>query len=56
MDFCSVEDEQGVSARHFPRNYKEIFEALGLRQVEENHCTGAGLSTKFRIRVFKKIE
>jgi len=30
----TIEDEQGVSERHFPRNYERIFEPLGLTQVE----------------------
>lgn len=34
----TVEDERGVSWRHFPRNYREIFEPLGLTQVEEVNC------------------
>ena len=30
-----LEDEEGISKRHFPRNYKNIFESFGLKQVEE---------------------
>lgn len=31
----TVEDEKNVSERHFPRNYRKVFEGLGLRQVEQ---------------------
>jgi len=52
----SIEDEQGVSWRHFPRNYKRVFESLGLEQVEEFNCSGVhGLGGDFFLRVFKKV-
>jgi len=31
----TIEDEKNVSERHFPRNYRKVFEALGMRQVEK---------------------
>lgn len=34
----TVEDERGLSWRHFPRNYREVFEPLGLTQLEELSC------------------
>jgi hypothetical protein len=34
----TVEDELGLSWRHFPRNYREVFEPLGLTQIEELSC------------------
>lgn len=34
-----IEGESGAGWRHFPRNYKKIFENLGMRQVEEIDCT-----------------
>lgn len=34
-NLITIEDERGLSWRHFPRNYKVIFEGLGLKQVEE---------------------
>jgi SAM-dependent methyltransferase len=34
----TVEDEAVHSWRHFPRNYRKIFEPLGLEQVEERSC------------------
>ena len=33
-----IEGEYGATSRHFARNYKTIFERLGLRQVEEVRC------------------
>lgn len=50
----TIEDEAAVSWRHVPRNYKKIFEPLGLAQIEEGSCIPAGLSQGFRLRVFRK--
>ena len=52
-----IEDEHGVSWRHFPRNHKEIFEVLGMKQVEQIHCQNvAGINDRnFYARVFKKL-
>jgi SAM-dependent methyltransferase len=41
----TMEGEDYVSWRHFPRNYKKIFESLGMKQVEINNS----------FRVFKKM-
>ena len=52
----TIEDERGISWRHFPRNYKRVFESLGLEQVEEFNCRGVpGLGGNFSARVFKKV-
>jgi SAM-dependent methyltransferase len=49
----TVEDEQLQSWRHFPRNYRTIFEAMGLAQVEEFDCRKVkGLGRRFVARVF----
>ncbi|WP_430788238.1 class I SAM-dependent methyltransferase [Virgibacillus flavescens] len=48
-----VESEKFEHWRLFPRNYKEVFEKYGLKQVEENHCKEIGLKS-YTIRVFKK--
>ena len=32
-----MEDERWVSYRHFPRNYKKIFESRGMRQIKRVH-------------------
>ncbi|MET3698870.1 methyltransferase family protein [Bacillus oleivorans] len=45
----TIESEDGVSGRHFPRNYKSLFEPLGLKQIEENNFLNR------TVRVFKKI-
>jgi len=51
----TIEDEQHVSWRHFPRNYRSVFESLGLTQVIEHDCTDiSGLGTGFVARVFQK--
>lgn len=53
----TIEDEKGLSWRHFPRSYKNIFENLGLRQIEEisfRKVRVPGLNKNFVARVFKK--
>jgi hypothetical protein len=50
----TIEDEVNVSWKHVPRNYKQIFEPLGLTQIEEGSCISAGLGQAFRLRVFRK--
>lgn len=52
----TIEDEKGVSWRHFPRNYKAIFEPLGLTQVQQFQCEDAlhGLGNQFFARVFSR--
>jgi len=50
-----IEDEWQVSNRHFPRNYKDIFENLGMTQLEEINCIDIpGLNKNFFARVFAK--
>jgi 2-polyprenyl-3-methyl-5-hydroxy-6-metoxy-1,4-benzoquinol methylase len=44
-----------VSELYFPRNYKNIFEDLGLQQVYEKHLSQKeGLDTKYCARVFSR--
>lgn len=31
----TIEDERNGSERHFPRNCRRVFEALGMKQVEK---------------------
>lgn len=51
----TIEDEECVSSRHFPRNYRKVFERYGLRQVSETDASGiAGLGPGFVARVFEK--
>lgn len=53
----TIEDERGVSWRHFPRNYKKIFKSLGMKQVCQYHCSEAeGLNSNFWARVFTKYD
>ncbi len=44
----TVEGEGYISWRHFPRNYKKVFEPLGMKQIEVIEDTG------FFARVFRK--
>lgn len=51
----TIEDERGISWRHFPRNYSEIFGALGFAERETLDCSAIpGLGADFRARVFLK--
>jgi len=51
----TIEDERGVSWRHFPRDYGALFRGLGLQQVDVRDCDDIeGLGSDFRARVFKK--
>lgn len=53
----TIEDEKGVSWRHFSCNYKRIFEHLGTKQIYELNCREIeGLGPAFYVRVFKKVE
>ena len=48
-------EEKNVSELHFPRNYKDIFEGLGLHQVFEKHLSrNEGLNANFYARVFSR--
>lgn len=50
----TIEDERMVSWRHFVRNYREVFEGLGMVQVEELQCGPEhGLDSGFVARVFQ---
>jgi len=49
----TIEDEHCYSGRHFPRNYREVFENLGMRQIKEVHCDSRfALNENFVARVF----
>jgi len=53
----TIEDEEHLSWRHFPRNYRNIFEPLGMQQIYEQPCDEIpGLGTGFMARVFKKSQ
>lgn len=48
-------EKKTVSELHFPRNYKNVFEASGLHQIYEKHLSQKeGLNTRFYARVFEK--
>lgn len=51
----TIEDERGVSWRHFPRNYKKVFESRGMKQIQEFNCSDvAGLGSNFFAGIFSK--
>jgi len=51
----TIEDEKSLNKICFPRNYKKIFESLGMKQIYECGCEGVHLTlTKgFKARVFQ---
>lgn len=52
----TIEDELSLSWRHFPRNYKDIFEPLGMKQVEALNCSDVdGLGNSFFARIFRPM-
>jgi SAM-dependent methyltransferase len=51
----TIEDEETVTPRHFPRNYRYIFENYGMRHIKEINCVDIpGLNKNFYARVFLK--
>jgi len=51
----TIEDEKCISWRHFPRNYRKIFEKLGLEEILEMKCDEVpNLPKSFKARVFEK--
>lgn len=51
----TIEDEEHISWRHFPRNYRKVFERLGLREIHSEDCSDIpGLGPGFVARVFRK--
>lgn len=50
----TLEDERGIHWLTFPRNYRKVFQCLGVKQIEE--ITGVeGLPINWFVRIFKKI-
>jgi len=51
----TIEDEHSLNKICFPRNYKKIFESLGMKQIYECDCEGVHptLTKNFRARVFQ---
>ena len=48
----TIEDENSKSFSHYPRNYKEIFEGLGLLQIEHERWDLESNGNKFEARLF----
>lgn len=56
-NLITIEDEGATTERHFPRNYKEVFEPLGFVQVyEEADRVKKIIGGNFVLRLFKKTE
>ena len=52
----TIEDEKSINKICFPRNYKKIFENLGMKQIYKTHCNGVHptLTKNFTARIFQK--
>ena len=52
----TIENEKHFHWRSFVREYKKIFESLGLKQLEMIHCKDIqGLGKTYYARIFRKI-
>ena len=52
----TIEDEFNISWRCIPRNYKKVFEPLGMTQIEEINCREVdGLGSNFYARIFRRV-
>ena len=53
----TIEDESSISWKHFPRNYKKIFEKLNMSQIDYEECFHVdSLHKGFIYRLFEKNE
>ncbi|MDI7863637.1 class I SAM-dependent methyltransferase [Rhizobiaceae bacterium n13] len=52
-NLLTIEDEISTSVRHFPRQYKTVFEGLGMKEVDFSDVV-PGLTKKFRYRFFQR--
>lgn len=53
----TIEDEASQTWRHVPRDYRSIFEGLGMTQVREGDPSSIpGFGNKFRARVLQRSE
>jgi len=50
----TIEAERWYSRRHFPRNYRKVFEPLGMKQIEEITCSGDTGLGGYVARVFER--
>ncbi|MFC1911832.1 class I SAM-dependent methyltransferase [Chloroflexota bacterium] len=50
----TIEAERWYSQRHFPRNYKEVFEPLGMKQIEAIACSDDNGLGGYIARVFER--
>ena len=51
----TIEDEESQTWRHTPRQYRSVFEGLGMVQIAEADPSGlTGLGAHFRARVFQR--
>jgi SAM-dependent methyltransferase len=53
----TIEDEASRTWRHTPREYRSVFEGLGMAQIAEAQPGGStGLGRRFRARIFRRPE
>jgi SAM-dependent methyltransferase len=53
----TIEDEESQTWRHIPRDYRAIFEELGMVQVADGDPSDIhGFGAKFRARVFRRTD
>lgn len=51
----TIDDEERADERHVPRDYRAIFVALGMEQIEEPACNHIeGFERGYRCRVFRR--
>jgi SAM-dependent methyltransferase len=51
----TIEDEQSKNEICFSRNYKTIFENLGMKEIKHETVTGELFCTTFEARIFQRI-
>lgn len=51
----TIEDEQRIHWRKFPRNYKKVFEQFDMKQAEEIDCGELDTISSYSARVFKSM-
>ena len=49
----TIEDEKSFGKRHFPRNYKKVFERLGMKQIYYEDWSDV-ISPFIKLRIFQK--
>lgn len=50
----TMENEVTMSSRHYPRNYCNIFESLGMKQIFEQNLESIGMGDTYQARILEK--